>query len=339
MTITRQLTSRLPDTWSPPEIVEDVVVADGVELWRAGLASVGPGAEEVTGAAADPSGSPIDRSIYELVERVCTLEAMRASEGVLAVRDAAGNRRGEASPAAVFPTSSDSMLWRHARSNGVALHDSWQSAVLRATWELVERDRVMRSWYGAIAPERLAFDAQTTVLGAARSFAWEAYRFAGDSGAGSPAVEVIGLFGFPESDALPLVFGYGARPDRAAALAAALTEATQLLAFLWGEPVTDQAPPMTPSAMFHLEYFQVPAHRPLLRRWLASGHADFAARVERRRPWALDDVAFVDLTPAWLQECGFCVVKALCDAALPLVFGLAPHAAHLPDELRVHPVA
>jgi len=46
-------TSPLPSGWSEPTVVEDVVVADGVELRRAGLASTGPDGEEVTGAAVE----------------------------------------------------------------------------------------------------------------------------------------------------------------------------------------------------------------------------------------------------------------------------------------------
>jgi hypothetical protein len=29
----------------------------------------------------------------------------------------------------------------------------------------------------------------------------------------------------------------------------------------------------------------------------------------------------------------------MCDAAVPLAFGAAPFLAHLPPELRVHPIA
>lgn len=51
-------TSPLPEGWTPLEIVEDVVFTDGIEIHRAGVASVGPDGEEVTGAAAATQGSP-----------------------------------------------------------------------------------------------------------------------------------------------------------------------------------------------------------------------------------------------------------------------------------------
>ena len=52
----------LPEGWSPLQIVEDTVVVDGIELWRAGIASVGPEGEEVTGAGAE-TGAVTDRLI------------------------------------------------------------------------------------------------------------------------------------------------------------------------------------------------------------------------------------------------------------------------------------
>jgi hypothetical protein len=48
-------------------------------------------------------------------------------------------------------------------------------------------------------------------------------------------------------------------------------------------------------------------------------------------------VEFVDLSPPWLPA-GLHVAKALCRAALPLVFGESPFASHLPRELQIHPI-
>lgn len=42
--------SRLPDGWSPLEVVEDAIFADGAIFYRAGVATTGPDGEEVTGA-------------------------------------------------------------------------------------------------------------------------------------------------------------------------------------------------------------------------------------------------------------------------------------------------
>jgi hypothetical protein len=135
----------------------------------------------------------------------------------------------------------------------------------------------------------------------------------------------------------PFVSGYGARADRAEAVLAAQKEALQLLAFLWGEPLPDRAPDPLPAPMTHLETYQLRERHAVLRRWLDEGHA------EHYRPTPVADadadrsLRFADLTPTW-QEGQLHVARALCPAAIPLIVGLSPLLAHLPPELRIHPI-
>jgi hypothetical protein len=338
-------TSPLPEGWSELAVVEDVVVADGVELRRAGLSSTGPGGEEVTGAAVDAGSSPVDRSYFELLERVSTLEALRERRRSYSLLTADAEPLGDRGVDELFPESHEPARWRYARSNGVALHSDWRSASLRASWELAERDRVLRAWCGETRPQRLDFSAESTPLGRARSYEWRAYAFPeAEAVEFSRGVQVVGVFGFPTRADAPLICGYGARPGPRDALDAAAREAMQLLAFLWGEPLLDRLPDPAPTAMRHLEHFQWPDHHDILRGWLDAGHERFFSEANGRPASRTVDrsraarLAFVDLTPGWMCR-GLRVAKAICDAAMPLAFGDAPFTAHLPPELRVHPVA
>jgi hypothetical protein len=216
----------------------------------------------------------------------------------------------------------------------VALHASWQTACERARWELAERDRILRSWYGAIRPIRVAFPPSSPLVSVA-TYDWCAYAFPEpDAASFSSGVEVAGVFGFPRLHGAPLVMGFGARDDAEGALEAAETEATQLLAFLWGEPSPDAAPEMGPTPVHHIDRFQWRPNHGQLREWLGGAHEGHAPRSS---PRVRGETAFVDLTPDWLRG-GLRVAKAVCTSATPLTFGDSPFGGHLPPELRPHPI-
>jgi len=327
-------THPLPKGWSQPTVVEDTVVADGLELHRAGVASTGSNGEEMVGSAAHLVSSPLDRAYFELIERISTVEAIRLPPPGFGLRTLDGPRAEDRPPADLFRESDAPARWRYSRSNGVAVHGDWKSASLRAFWELCERDRVLRAWYGAVAPRRLPLPIDTP-LGRAASYEWIACSFPETEGSPfSRGVHVCAVFGFPRVEA-PLLFGYGARPSLDDAQGAATCEAMQSLAFLWGEELAKADPPFAPTALYHLETLQRPGRHGIVRRWLEGAHTRYRPP---GRPADIDAaVSFVDLTPSWLR--GLKVSKAVCAAAIPLTFGDAPFAAHLPPELRVHPIA
>ena len=325
----------LPESWTEPESVEDIIDADGLQLHRVGLSSSRDG-QEVLGSAADAQVSPAARAQFELLERMSILEATRSSAAMFATRTRAGDP-AECEPASrVFPLSSDPTVWAYARSNGVALHSSWERACNGAVLELVERDRILRAWLGELEPQRLPLDLWTSPLSRTRSYEWSAYSFpAPPWGDFAPDTAAVGVFGFPFQPAAPFVFGYGARDTVKSALDAATREAMQLLAFLWGEPLGEGSPEPAPTPMCHLETFQRRDRQELVRRWLGGAHRQY--RRSHQEP--LDRaVRFVDITPTWLEG-RLHVAKALSEAALPLTFGLSPLTAHLPHELQLHPIA
>jgi hypothetical protein len=310
-------------------------MADGLELHRVGISSSGPGDEEVTGSAAELAASPLDRAYFELVERISTAEAIRVPAPRCGVRTLDGQSAGQRPRADAFPENVAPDRWRYAKSNGIALHVDWHTASLRAFWELCERDRVLRSWYGEVEPRPLAGALDSAPLARARSYEWLAYSFpVTEASSFSLGVQVCGVFGLPNAGA-PFVLGFGARPSLDEALDAATREATQLLAFLWGEEPTTQDPPFAPTPLYHLETFQRPERHRLVRAWLEGAHT----RYRPSAPPAQGDtgVSFVDLTPPWLHR--LVVSKAICPAAVPLTFGDAPFGTHLPPELRIHPIA
>ena len=329
----------LPEGWSAPEIVADVIHADGLELHRVGLSSTRNGVEAI-GSAADWQEPPRARAQFELLERVSILEAARSDAESFTMRTPDGEVTGVRPAAAVFPASNDPSAWAYARSNGVALHDDWTSACERAEQELAERDCILRAWLGETEPCRIELERRSEPFSRTHSFEWSAYEFpAPGPGCFAPGVHVAGVFGFPSEPSAPFVFGYGARDSLEGALTAATREAMQLLAFLWGEPVCDWPPEPAPTPMCHLETFQCPDRLALLRRWLEGAHRDYRRFVPAPDVPERDnhDACFVDLTPPWLDG-RFRVAKALSGAAVPLAFGLAPLTAHLPPELRIHPI-
>jgi hypothetical protein len=330
----------LPETWSSPAVIQDVFTADGVVVRRAGLSSTSSTGEEIVGSAADAAdaeSSPGARAYFELLERVSTVDWLGQPRAECDLLTLAGESAGSVPWKDIVPESPEPARWRYSRSNGIALHTDWERASSRAFWELCERDRILRAWYGETVPERIAFDVETTPLAPARSYEWMACSFPEpESTRFSHGVHVHALFGIPKGKDTPLVFGFGARPSFHEALLAATREATQLLAFLWGEPLSATDPPLAPTPTFHLETLQRHDRHDTLRRWVEEGHARYRREPGMREPHDRR-VFFVDLTPSWLK--GLRVSKASCAEALPLAFGDGPLGAHLPPELRIHPIA
>ncbi len=326
--------SPLPSGWSLPEVVEDTILADGITLRRAGLSTRGAGGAEALGAAAEIMDSPIARSYFELLERVVLLDAMHEPQPSYRAFSFDGRSMGRRSAAVVFPESGEPARWRFARSNGVALHEGWENACRRAAWELIERDRVLRSWYGELQPEPLPFPTRSP-CSETKSYDWRAYGFPRPANHTlGDGVLVAGVFGFPLHPSAPLALGFGARATLDDAVDAAAREAMQQLAFLWGEPIPQEPPVFAPTPLYHIERFQCPSQHAVLRQWLDGEHTRHQPKLDS----PLDGtVSFVDLTPSWLSG-GLRVVKALCPAAVSLAFGDPPYARHLPEDLRAHPI-
>ncbi len=325
-------TSSLPERFVEVERVVDSVSIGELSLNRAGICVQMPGGDMVTGSAASAVEDPAPRAAFETWERLALLEAIR-ERSTFAVRDAEGSPTGLLPKSLVFPESDDPACWRPARSNGVALHVDWARARDRAWWELCERDQVLRAWHGHARPRLIEGPRDSRLAATGALYDWQLASF--ESAEHEPVVAVFGVFGFPLQAGSPLVVGYGARPSRADAVAAATGEALQSLAFLWGEEIPLDSPPPGPTSMHHLERLIWPGSSGTIRRWLREGHLQYASEPS---PPALGEAeGFVDLTPAWLEGRAR-VVRALARDAWPLHFGEGPLSRHLPAHLRLHPI-
>jgi len=247
--------------WSEPEVIEDSIEVDGVLVRRAGIALRSPTGEEIVASAADvdgPDAAPLKRARLEVLERIATVEWLARVDAV-ALFDRQGRALGEHPFSEIVPSDPEPERWRFARSNGIALYVGWENACDRAWWELVERDRVLRAWYGETTPDVL--DTPSPALDAFRSYEWVTASF--PHVIAGPLVAVVGVLGFPSSREMPLAIGFAARGNQEDAIVAARRESIQVLSFLWGEPVATSLPEIV-DPLLHVDAYQMADRRPFL---------------------------------------------------------------------------
>jgi hypothetical protein len=333
-----ELKRRFPlwDCWGDATLFAETVSVAGVEIHLSGFSAESQDGDAITGSAAELDTAPMNRAYFELLERASIVAAERSKAQEWSVRDARGVAHGCIESSALVPENPEPDRWRYARSNGVALGPSWSDACRSALWELIERDRILRSWYGDFAPGRIVLPPGLIPNRLDELYAFEAYSF-GISRCST--AEVVAVFGFPRVDSNPLLYGFGARGRQSDALAVAAKESIQRLGFLWGEPIPSEDPEFSPGPHFHQELFLRPSSHAQLHQWLA-GEQD-ALKPSWRQPCRqASPRLFADITPPALASKLF-VAKALPQTELPLVFGIGhPQIeSKLPDYLKVHPIA
>jgi hypothetical protein len=300
---------RLPRHVGVPETMVECVEIDDLRVHVVGLAVTLESGETVTGAAADLNVAPLERSHFELLERIAISEAGAGDEVT-----------------ATFQKGS--------RSNGVALHAGFLRASRCAALELVERDRVLRSWYGGARP-KLVDGPRAWPAALDRHYTVVLCRFDEGIGFAGCGSQVAGIIAFPRSPEAPLSMGFAARDSFEDAVRAASGELLQQVAFGWGEPVPAEPPEAATTPEFHLDFYAYSGHHRLLEGWLEGAH-------EGRGP-ALPAIAgtfrFTDITPPWMDR-DLRVVRAEHPSAVPLVFGLGhPWFDDLPEFMLVQPMA
>jgi YcaO cyclodehydratase, ATP-ad Mg2+-binding len=331
----------LPKSSTLQEVFLQEVRVGGLALRMAGLVAATPEGATLTGAAADEHGFPVDRAYFELLERLSIFVA-RESSRPLRVRDRSARDKGGRKASEVFPADKQPDSVRTSLSNGVALHTSWPLACDAALNELIERDRVLRSFAGEYAPRALP-DADAQLSSALEAiYDVQVYTF------GPPRAKLShvanGVFLFPRTDSAPLVYGFGAGTDVASAHASAKREALQRLAFLWGEDLPEAPPPAAPEPDYHQEYYLYPGHHAILRDWLSGKRARARSKATKARKLTstniiLDSselVRFIDLTPSVLRDLLY-VAKAVSARAKPLRFGISRGRRR--SQTPPHPIA
>ncbi|MBN1612113.1 MAG: YcaO-like family protein [Polyangiaceae bacterium] len=328
----------LSERWTRPSLCQHVARVAGIDIHLVGLTTVDASGQGVTGSAGSLEGMPLDRAYFELMERTSIVEALAGEEERLAVFNARGERDGTAPRRVVFSQSCEERRFVYARSNGVALGRDWESAARRAELELIERDGVLRSWYGGEAPNRVRLPQQLVPDSLDELYVFEAYVVPERRDSGKD-VEVTALFGFPRVPDAPLVYGFGAREDQCQSLVVAAGECLQRLGFLWGERLPAGPPTFAPTPDYHQEFYLYPPNHARIRDWLGGGHEAFRGLV-RETTAESSARRFVDLTPPALRS-KVVVVKALPADELLLTFGQGHPAlrAPPPEQLAIHPIA
>lgn len=305
----------LPPGWTFQESFMQEASVESLTLYMVGLVAAN-GERNALGSAAELDGYPVNRAYFELLERISIYEANQP-ERTLDVRDRNGEIVEQRSAARVFPRDVSPHL-RLSLSNGVALHASWQAACASALDELIERDRILRSFAGELEPVRVQTPDSELARATAGLFETAAYELGQRTPA--PQHRTALWFMMPQKIDLPLTYGFGTAETLGAALARAEREAMQRLAFLWGEELPSEQVQATPSPDFHQEYYLYPKNHPRLTEWLAG---QLRPRHACQRGLPLFDgspVVFVDLTPAALRG-RLAVAKAVSPDARPLRFG------------------
>jgi len=305
----------LSDRWLHPSLYVDTVRIGSVAINLCGLVA-GKDEATLTGSAAEVGGDPLTRAFFELVERTSVLDFVADARGPLDVFDGLGRVLDKRHVPELFPDDAGAGQ-RYSKSNGVAAGRTWDEACTAARAELVERDRVLRSWYGEIDPVRSTLPDHSHIEALRSEYEWSAYVF--PTRDPSAQLAVAGVFAFPRAATAPLAFGFGASANVVDARDKAGKECVQRLGFLWGEDLPGSEPPFEPSAEYHQEFYLRPSMHERVRSWLEGVHGQTPCKLDRFGFQATQP-EFVDITPGQLRGRLF-VVRALASSELQLVFG------------------
>lgn len=324
----------MPEGWGNVEVFSHTCTIGEVELRLFGLASKHSNGELVTGSAVEMTAFPIARSYFELLERASVSEAKRRPSHSYSVFGENREVRGQWGVQEVFPSSDLPTQWVYSNSNGCAVQETWSAAAKKARYELMERDALLRSWYGEFAPISVEIPPPCQVLyGALQEYYDFEVRLFPSSATQQQGVYALGVFGFPKGRLNPRVYGSAVAESVEEAITLANKEILQSLGFLWGESIPETLPVHSPTPSFHQEYFLYPESIDRVRAWL---HAE-SAPPKSRTPSRNFECIYVDLTPPGLQS-KICVVKAISENAIPLTFGGCPFFVHTQtDERVIHP--
>lgn len=370
-----KLTESVPlsPRWSKPQVYPDDFHLGSFHLKTMGLIAEASDKVPISGSAAsETSEEALERAYFELIERTSIFDVLQSSEEIFEVMDRKGNLR-KLRRDQIFPVDGVSQGWKYSKSNGVAAHYDFQKAARSAALELIERDRILRSWYEGVPISEIYFVEGTStsiyVSQLEPYYRLKAYLI----GKGTP---VVGFFGFPKKTEWPLLLGFGASEDPWGALGHAQREALQRLAFLWGESIPSDCPSASPSPDYHLEYYLYPSHIEKITQWLencqqrgaefknlgSESPEIFPVQLEYEGSSAengltkdlssdlskdlsgdlsrdFENIWFLDITPDHLKS-KIVVVKAVSDQLTPLTFGsMHPHFPRVESTRGVHPIA
>ena len=284
----------LPHRWEFQERVCDTIDICGRTFYRNGLLAAS-GNKMALGSVAGLQQRE-DLAYYELLERLYLQEFFQREE----------------------VPAEEQKYYFYAFSNGVAIHFNEDQALLGSRLELVERDRVLRSWYGQYIPKVSLYEGRTWNF-LASSYDIYTVEFSNPHDC-LPEVHVRGLFCFPKSSSGALLFhSFGAALDSSGALLKAEKELAQRISFLWNEKVNENMP-FVPSSEYHQEFYLNDKNRPIVKNWLEGGHYRYWPSYEPfLGPLAKEMV--VDKKEISFEEKTYYLVKTSGGGRIKLYFG------------------
>lgn len=248
------------------------------------------------------------RAYFELLERVAILEALRNPDQSLTIFRSVATAVSEPSStvASLFPQSPEPQRWNYAKSNGVSAHTDREQACWHGYKELLEREIILRSWYGNAAPQQLELPALENLV---------FYEFDAQA-----KLRCVGAFMRVKPGRI--IHGFALDPQLEVAARRASDEVYQRWGFLLDEISDETFPVFSPGADFHQDYYLSEEGSKQIDAWLAGSHE--SKRKHRLPPLpSFPDCYFADLTPASLQGSCF-VIKAFHPDVPPLIFGHPP---------------
>jgi len=310
----RQLCAEYPlsPKWSLPEIFAESSTLLGQESEAIGLT-----VESATGPTAFSSAAGVrgpcvlSRAYFELIERTSILEAWESSRQSYRLIRCGDQAPGFLTRSQVFPDGDKDAPWAYSRSNGVAIHSDLNQAKRAALLEILERDAVLRSWYSNRSPTPVtASEVGVQDLDPCHGVEIRVVRFPQE-------IPVLGVFGFPKTENLPVFFGFAAGSDLKDTFQHAWNEALQRLIFTSEGPFPNALPDCQATPDYHLDYYLHPPSSGLIQEWLdrpasssVAGQTDLCSK----------QVQYVDLTPPHLEG-RLWVLKGISDIHAPLAFG------------------
>lgn len=334
--LTSQL-ALLPEAWELVDTFQEQASISGVAFRMVGYAARRKRDQlTVTGSSCGWDRDPADTAWYELLERISLVTArslpMDTRWCLRHIKSFAVHRM--ASSQELFKESPQPQLWTPAKSNGVAMGQTWQKAVQHALHEVIERHLVLASWYGAVKPQLVPTRLPLNLSSLQHEFRIEHYHL-GEFICDENSVRAAATFIWPLNGKKPVIYGFGADAVADDATERSLKEALQRLCFLHDAEEPEAEAAFKPTADFHQDYFLQPAQQMAIKGWLAGDH--FQERYAQALAFQ-GESQWLDLTPH--DNFPGKVVQVFLPGSLALMFGRyqPPQFPDLDPKLLIHPI-
>jgi hypothetical protein len=317
----------------------DCVLIDQLKINLAGIAIKSPQGTIITGSAASLDENPYPRANYELCERIAIHEA-RNSTNPFDLYNSNFQKIGTQRSPQIIPTSNDPDNWLYADSNGVAIHKTFKKATENATLELIERDRILRSWYGEYTPLNIPVEKTTRSFLTLQEKLKTKYRLSIQqfSNKKDPLnhISVCGIFAFPKNKTLPFTYGFGSSFNQEKAIEKAKNECIQRIGFLHKSHLSSKTD-FSPTPVYHQQFYTQKLGERAISNWLNYGHTN---QQDTLCPeYENETIHFVDITPPSYKPFLF-VAKTISNWRLPLIYGrnYTLNNRKITPSLMLHPI-